>query len=333
MGIGCLQHEQAQGILPAGGWGWHWAGDPDRGFGLKQPSGWHYNILPYIDNVQLHDIGKYQTYSALLGRTVATAADKAQALEAAVSMPVALYNCPTRRKLMAWPAPSASDITNINISATTPLRGRSDYAGCGGSNYPGDVNVGPGSLAAGDALTDCGNGASTDWSQFVGTRWAHSAGVFYKHSVTKLASIRHGTSCTYLIGERYTCPDHYFDGGECSDDQGWNQGWDFDTIRWTGEGWYDKNGNPQYDASGNPLPGANAIPAPGTTSSTPFTPMRDTPGVGGCDTQFGSAHADGFNMVTCDGAVHKVSYNISQDVHRRYGDCIDKTPVDMTQIR
>ena len=41
---------------------------------------------------------------------------------------------------------------------------------------------------------------------------------------------------------------------------------------------------------------------------------------------FGSAHADGFSMVTCDGAVHRMSYNIDPDVHRRYGDCRDKTP-------
>ena len=47
---------------------------------------------------------------------------------------------------------------------------------------------------------------------------------------------------------------------------------------------------------------------------------------------FGSAHASGFSMVTCDGAVHKMSYNIDPDVHRRYGDCRDKTPVDLTPL-
>ena len=189
--------------------------------------------------------------------------------------------------------------------------GRSDYAGCGGSNFSGNGDM-PHTLAAGDALTDFGGGASTDWSQYEGTRWDYTSGVFFRHSAAKMASIRHGAACTYLLGERYACPDAYFTGLECADDQGWDQGYDYDTNRWTGYGWYDKSGNP---TTGSYLP-----------------PQRDTPGVGGCDLQFGSARADGFSMVTCDGAVHKMSYNIDQDVHRRLGDCRDKTPVNLTVL-
>ena len=167
-------------------------------------------------------------------------------------------------------------------------------------------------MAAGDALTDFGNRSASDWSQYAGTRWDYTGGVIFRHSATKMASIRHGAACTYLIGERYACPDTYYTGAECDDDQGWDQGYDYDTSRWTGEGWYDSNGNPQQ---GSYIP-----------------PRRDTPGVGGCEAEFGSAHADGFSMVTCDGAVHKMSYNIDQDVHRRLGDCRDKTPVDLTVL-
>ena len=178
---------------------------------------------------------------------------------------------------------------------------------------------GVGSLQAGDALTDMGNPNANDWAQYPGSRWDYPAGVFFRRSATKMASIVHGAACTYLIGERYTCPDTYFNGDECADDQGWDQGWDYDSIRWTGEGWY------ASAESTNPPPGT-----PQTGSYIP--PQRDTPGNGGCDLQFGSAHADGFNMVTCDAAVHKMSYNIDQDVHRRYGDCRDKSPVDLTPL-
>ena len=61
-------------------------------------------------------------------------------------------------------------------------------------------------------------------------------------------------------------------------------------------------------------------------------PLRDTPGYDGCNVEFSSAHADGFNMITCDGALHRMSYNINPDVHRRLGDCRDKTPVDLTVL-
>jgi len=33
-------HESANHCLPTGGWGLLWIGDPDRGFGNKQPGGW-----------------------------------------------------------------------------------------------------------------------------------------------------------------------------------------------------------------------------------------------------------------------------------------------------
>ena len=96
LGIRCLQRESAQGFLPGGGWGAWWVGNPNRGFGPPQPGGWHYNVLPYIDQQPLHDMGKIGSYSNYLGAVV-TAANKPQAAVPQAGMPVALFNCPTRR--------------------------------------------------------------------------------------------------------------------------------------------------------------------------------------------------------------------------------------------
>ena len=52
--------------------------------------------------------------------------------------------------------------------------------------------------------------------------------------MVKMAQIKHGASLTYLIGERYLDPDDWLNGVECANDQGWDEGYDYDTDRWTG---------------------------------------------------------------------------------------------------
>ena len=55
--LGCMNHEQATRRFPTGGWGWAWVGDADRGNDWRQPGGWIYNVLPFIEQQPLHDMG------------------------------------------------------------------------------------------------------------------------------------------------------------------------------------------------------------------------------------------------------------------------------------
>ena len=102
-----------------------------------------------------------------------------------------------------------------------------------------------------------------------------------------------GESKTYLIGERYLSPDCYLSYDCCDNDQGWDEGYDYDVNRGTAE-----------------------------------PPMQDTPGVTGCMTIFGSAHVAGFNMGFCDGSVRKMNFDIDPTVHLQLGARADGGPMN-----
>ena len=57
MTLATLTHEDTHKTLPSAGWGAHWMGDPDRGFGVEQPGGWAYNVLPFLEQGNLRQIG------------------------------------------------------------------------------------------------------------------------------------------------------------------------------------------------------------------------------------------------------------------------------------
>src|SRR5262245_40847933 len=53
-----MNFESSQKQLPSGGWGFLWTGDPDMGNGEKQPGGWAYTLLPYLEDSAVFGIGK-----------------------------------------------------------------------------------------------------------------------------------------------------------------------------------------------------------------------------------------------------------------------------------
>lgn len=79
-------HEEAHKTYPTGGWGADWVGDPDRGFGPKQPGGWIYNVLPYLEQGGLREIGKGQSDGT-----------KRFALVKLLETPLEIFQCPSRR--------------------------------------------------------------------------------------------------------------------------------------------------------------------------------------------------------------------------------------------
>jgi prepilin-type processing-associated H-X9-DG protein len=114
-------HEEAQKIFPTGGWGADWVGDPDAGFSTKQPGGWVYNILPYIEESSLRKIGKGMP-----------AAQKRAALVELVRSPIAVFQCGSRRLPRAYPFKGTKPL--LNVDAVTEAA-KSDYAVSGEIAY------------------------------------------------------------------------------------------------------------------------------------------------------------------------------------------------------
>ena len=273
--LGCLHHEEVQHFLPSGGWTDAWVGDPDRGFDKRQPGGWLFNILPYTEQQALHDLGLNKNGN---GRTQTA------------TVPVAMYNCPTRRRAIAYPLIFTSA---YNYGYLPSFIGLNDYAGCAGDGTDWTVWRGPTTLAQGDSWT------YNDWLSNCHDD-GKTSGVIYRRSMTKMADIPDGTSNTYLGGEKSLNPDYYLLDGSSSpgDGQGWDLGYDFDVNRWT------------------------------TVESTHiFRPRPDQPG-SDYFTAFGSAHLAGFYMVLCDGSVHLMNYSIDDETHRRLGNRHDDLPID-----
>lgn len=313
---GCLALESQYQHLPSAGWGCNWGGEPDRGYGAGQPGGWHYSILPYIDKADLHDMGKGSPANR-----------KAQGALAAAT-PVGVFICPTRRKVQAYPAMYGPPFCNLG---PCPVVGRSDYAANAGSNI---------AEWGGPTGSDCGTPNATysttyDWSQCYGTINTNPAmyaatGVIFRASEVTTGMIKDGLANTYMIGERYLCPDCYYTGACCDDDQGWIQGYDVDTCRWTAFGYVNTS------SPGSP-------PTPSMLASNPpipILPAQDRPGVGSanqsyilsCMPNFGSAHSAGFNMAFCDGNLRLISYSIDPTTHMQLGHRSDGEPTDASKL-
>jgi prepilin-type N-terminal cleavage/methylation domain-containing protein/prepilin-type processing-associated H-X9-DG protein len=209
-------HHDVHKHFPTGGWGWHWTGDPDRGFNKSQPGGWAYNILPFMEQEALRERG---------GGGDPNTIEPGQMAEAALvaATPVAGFICPTRRKDVIpyrfVHAPCCGGLYFQN-SNQPPAAGRMDYAACAGNGSTANTG-GPSSLANGDS--------GFTWPAAV----VSSNGVTFARSEIKIADVLDGTNHTLVVAERFIEPAFYELGTKTDDDQHAFVGHDHDTLRWT----------------------------------------------------------------------------------------------------
>src|SRR3954471_15792960 len=90
LGLAAQSHLNLQKCFPSGGWGWHWVGDPDRGFGLNQPGGWAFSLLGFIEGTSIRNLGKGLPAGVGSGK-------KYTALAQMQTQTTATFVCPSRR--------------------------------------------------------------------------------------------------------------------------------------------------------------------------------------------------------------------------------------------
>jgi prepilin-type N-terminal cleavage/methylation domain-containing protein len=287
LALSCLNHEQMLARLPTGGWGIAWTGDADLGFDRRQPGGWFYTTLPFLESS-----GRYD-----MGMGLATQPKNAAHLQRLGTGWASAYYCPTRRTSCTYPWINSWSIVNAGLPKMVD---RSDYAANGGDAYtspgaplpplwksalPGD-EAGPASFAEGGV-----KGSKTQAASAKATFDAISNaanGVIFCGSMVKMADIADGAANTYLLGEKYLNPDAYLTGEDLGDNAAALVGDNDNVARWT------------------------FLP-----------PMQDTPAYA-ARWRFGSAHVDGFSMAFCDGSVKLMDFAIDPKVHCEMGNRMDQ---------
>lgn len=280
IGLAMANHEGSLGYLPTGGWGWGWVGDPDRGVGKNQPGSWAYQLLPYLEQGTLHEIGS--------GVDVE---EKVDAITKLASTPAPLLSCPSRR----LPKPTLNvgpvlDVEGVpagffwfNAKKAEKLA-RSDYVANVGDRWV-YWHEGP---SPEEAAKGEGFGEFADIDIDPSITLSDVTGVVVQRTPLSLRQIQDGISKTYFAGEKHMLQEAYKVGWQLNDDQSCWNGDDLDTVATT-------ELQPMRDFS---LDEEKRIRV---------------------EAPFGSAHPEGLNMLLCDGSVQPISYAIDQAVHRRYG--------------
>jgi prepilin-type N-terminal cleavage/methylation domain-containing protein/prepilin-type processing-associated H-X9-DG protein len=267
LSLAMIQHESVHRHLPAGGWYGNWVGDPDRGYDDRQPGGWIYNILPFIEHQEIRDLG-----------AGLTAEQKLDVFRQRDAITISFMNCPTRRASIpyvnGWKWPSRN-------CGQSPYHSRADYAA-----NAGDIEaleqvceqIYPRTLEEADEYP------RPEWPPT--TR--DSNGITYCGVAVKLSAVTDGVGKTYLVGERYCDPNTYDTGLDLSDDWSMWTGYQDDICRST---FYD------------PTTGNNRVPV----QDTPYLSLRENFGsahLAGCNMAFGdgSVHLIGFDI---DAEVHR----------------------------
>lgn len=280
LGLASVSHEAVLKYFPGGGWGWAWTGDADWGSDWRQPAGWAYNLLPYIEQSAVHKLtARTGNDQQNLKEVPGYAKEAGYQL---LSTVVPAFSCPSRREPIAYPYTIGNEGCYRSRNANVPQNAvffRGDYGGNGGSRsfdpgFDGDCGEGntggPKSLTAG--VTAC--------KTFLQDQAREYTGIFGTATMTSLQSIKDGASNTILIGEKYLDPNMYVTGEASDDNEAMFIGMNPDIVRFGNSDHY---------------------------------PLQDRRGYSP-DGWFGSCHSSVFYAVSCDNTAMTINYLVDHQI-------------------
>ena len=299
LALGCVNYLDARKALPSGGWGSWYTAEPSRGSGPDQPGSWCYNVLPFIEQQQLADMGKGVSTTSSAYRAASTQLHQ-------TSLPI--FHCPSRRPARTYPVEWTALKVQTWVSSLAGVA-KTDYAANSGDSL-NHASVGFSASMAQPATLAAASGFAWTKTDDPKTQY-YQTGVIYYRSKVGIKDILDGTSKTYLIGEKFLSPNGYSDllpgNGRYGDNQALWSGYEWDNHR---VAWNPSSPDQQQD----------------------FQPRQDMSGVDKPNyLAFGSAHPAGLNMAMCDGSVQNVSYAIDPVVHRYLASRLDGQAASLSQ--
>ncbi|MBX3435162.1 MAG: DUF1559 domain-containing protein [Pirellulales bacterium] len=299
IGLSILNYESATKEFPTGGASYGdriecYAENGKAWTGKKQGMSWAYQILPYLEQGALRDIGNTDIVQSTY---------------------VPLYNCPSRRGPTLhdthWGASYLMDYAGAQpatlgaSNSTAMYIATRDFQTCVRVEFSFWSPNSTGYAVAQDNGVFDGVIVRSPWRRSnvdpatCGPNPAPGAFVTGVPNPTRVAQISDGTSNTMMIGEKYVYQQHYDGrGNDPSDDRGWLDGWDPDTMRST-------MAQPLSDGVWRSLCAADNPADRSRLYNQTY--------------MFGSAHSAGFNSAFADGSVRSISYDVPIEVLNSIG--------------
>ncbi|TWT75631.1 hypothetical protein Pla123a_31410 [Posidoniimonas polymericola] len=275
IGLGYANHHDTHSFFPSGGWAAQWVGDADRGFGKKQPGGWVYHILPFVEEQQVWDLPSDGDPSGLYQPVQLAGAKQMQ--ETAIS----IFNCPSRRRATAYPYVIGSGFFAVRNSDEPEAVARTDYAANSGDGEMGEWFYDEGTDQY-QTFSFPNNYARVDRGIYAFPPQKGQSGVSFLGSEVKISQVIDGTSKTVVASEKFLTPLYYETGEGGADNHSMYQGYDRDIYRWAFK-------DPQGAGDIGPL-------QDNTTADLWFN--------------FGAAHPAVFNAAFADGSVRSIAYSV-----------------------